>query len=97
MISSILILIYRVVLHACGTWNKKVEDRLEELPWESLEVYESVFNVARIVSIVAQVCLLVCTIASLRYARVAKLLTVFVTIDMVCHCTLRVSGSEEED
>ena len=45
----------------------------------------------------AEVCMIIVAVASLRYQRLAKFLTILATIDMVCHSTLRVPVSDEED
>ena len=58
---------------------------------------ESVFEVAQTVSLMAEVCMIFVAIASLKYQRLAKFLTLFATIDMVCHSTLRVPVGDEED
>ena len=64
---------------------------------ENENLDEKFYDVAQIVSMVAEITLFIFTIASLKYPRLTKYLTFFVTIDMVRHSMLRVHASEDED
>lgn len=64
---------------------------------DSENLDETFYDLAKIVSVVAEIALLIFTVASLKYPRLAKYLTFFITIDMICHSMLRVPASDDED
>ena len=92
-----LLLLYRVIIHINGSWQYSKDNQTDEAAQEDNHLDDQVLFIARVVASVSQLCMLAFAAASYKYPQLRNFLGCFATIDMVCHCTLRVPITKNED